>query len=227
MISDFIGLFFPTVCEACGNLLFRNEDTLCTRCLSGLPKTNFHNYRDNPVMEVFWGRLKLESASAFLYYSKAGKVQNMIHAFKYRGKRDVGLVLGEMFAADLKSSPFFQTIDTIIPVPLHWTKQKKRGYNQSEIIGRGMAKQMHARLQTDVLIRKYATDTQTKKSRSERVENVEGKFELQHTEKIIGKHLLLIDDIITTGSTMEACANLLLSVEGTKLSLASLGFASK
>ncbi len=227
LLNDFIGLFFPRVCDACENLLLRNETTICTRCLTGLPKTNFHKYPDNPVMETFWGRLKIESASSFLYYSKAGKVQNLIHSFKYRGKYEIGMMLGEMFAADLKTSPYFNNINTIIPVPLHWTKLKTRGFNQSEVIARGMAKQMNAQIENDVLIRRFATDTQTKKSRLKRVENVQGKFGIQNPEKIAGKHVLLIDDIITTGSTIEECANILLSVDETKVSIASIGFASK
>ena len=154
-------------------------------------------------------------------------MQNLIHSFKYRGKYEIGMMLGEMFAADLKSSAYFKNINTIIPVPLHWTKLKTRGFNQSEVIARGMAKQMNAQIENDVLIRRFATDTQTKKSRLKRVENVQGKFGIQNPEKIAGKHVLLIDDIITTGSTIEECANILLSVDETKVSIASIGFASK
>ena len=227
LLSDFIGLFFPRICESCENLLLRNETTICTHCLTGLPKTNFHKYPDNPVMETFWGRLKIESASSFLYYSKAGKVQNLIHNFKYHSKYEIGIMLGEMFAADLKTSPYFKNIDTIIPVPLHWSKLKFRGFNQSEVIARGMTKQMAMQLENDVLIRRFATDTQTKKSRLKRVENVEGKFGINNPEKIAGKHILLVDDIITTGSTIEACANLLLSVDETKVSIATIGFTGK
>jgi len=227
LIYDFIGLFFPLVCEGCGNLLFRNEDTICTRCLAGLPKTNFHQYPDNPVMETFWGRIKLESATSFLYYAKAGKVQRMIHNFKYHQKKDVGSVLGKMFASDLRTSPFFSNVQVLIPVPLHWTKQKTRGFNQSEVIARAMGQIMKTKVETQVLYRRFATDTQTKKSRLKRVENVSGKFALQNPEKIAGQHVMLIDDVITTGSTIEECASLLLQVEGVKVSIASLGFAGK
>ncbi|MCF8366092.1 MAG: ComF family protein [Bacteroidales bacterium] len=227
LIHDFIDLFFPRVCEGCGNLLFRNEETICTRCLVALPKTNFHKYPDNPVMETFWGRIKLESASSFLYYSKAGKVQRMIHNFKYHKKTDVGRVLGKMFASDLITSPYFQNIPLLVPVPLHWTKLKTRGFNQSEVIAKAMSEIMHGKVETEVLIRKFATDTQTKKSRMKRLENVSGKFDMQFPERIAGKHILLVDDVITTGSTIEECASLLLSVDGVKISLASIGFAGK
>lgn len=224
---DFIGLFFPRVCEGCGNLLFRNENAICTRCLTGLPKTNFHQFQDNPVMENFQGKLQVASATSFLYYTKAGKVQQMIHNFKYHKKLEVGRILGRMFGSDLSSSRFFNTVDTIIPVPLHWTKLKTRGFNQSEVIAKAMAEKMNAVVETEVLIRRFATETQTKKSRIQRVENVHGKFELKNPAKIAGKHVLLVDDVITTGSTMESCAELLQQAEGVKLSLASLGFASK
>jgi len=227
IISDFIGLFFPSVCEACGNLLFKNESTLCTRCLVRLPKTNFHSFADNPVSETFWGRVNIYSAASFLYYSKAGMVQQMIHNFKYHRKTDVGKVLGRMYAADLIKSPLFADVQVLMPVPLHWTKLKKRGFNQSEIIANAMAPGMNLPMETQVLIRRFATDTQTKKSRIKRSENVSGKFALENQERIVGKHILLIDDVITTGATLEECVGLLLTVEGVKVSVASLGFAGK
>lgn len=229
MISfgDFIGLFFPKICDGCGELLLRNETILCTRCLTGLPKTNFHKYHDNPVIENFWGKLNVESATSFLYYAKAGKVQQMIHNFKYHKRLEVGRTLARMFAADLLESPFFSKVQAIIPVPLHWTKLKTRGFNQSEIIAIAMAEKMHIGVETGVLFRKFATETQTKKSRIKRAENVSGKFELKNQERIAGKHVLLVDDVITTGSTMESCASLLQQVPEVRISLASLGFAGK
>lgn len=227
LISEFIGLFFPKLCQACENLLYQNEEILCTRCLVTLPKTNFHRFHDNPVMEVFWGRVPVRSASSYLYYSKAGKTQHLIHRFKYHGKREVGQLLARMFADDLKTSAEFQQIDAIIPVPLHWTKLKKRGFNQSEVIARAMAPKLRAAVITDVLVRHSATDTQTKKSRTERLENVQGKFGVENSGKIAGKNVLIVDDIITTGSTIEACALLLNEIPGVKVSLASLGFAGK
>ncbi len=178
-------------------------------------------------MENFHGKVKVTSATSFLYYTKAGRVQHIIHNFKYHNKLEVGRILGRMYAADLAKSPLFSTVEIIIPIPLHWSKMKIRGFNQSEIIAHAMAGNLNAKVETEVLIRLYATETQTKKSRIERVENVSGKFQLKNPEKIEGKHILLLDDVITTGSTMESCAELLNSVEDIKLSIASLGFASK
>ncbi len=184
-------------------------------------------HRENPVTETFWGRLPLKSGAAFLYYAKAGRVQNMIHRFKYHGNRDIGSLLGLLFAKELQKSPYFKTVDVIVPVPLHWTKLKKRGFNQSEIIGRAMAGTMGIKLETRVLHRKIATDTQTKKSRFKRAENVKDKFAVENSHLLHGRHVLLLDDIITTGSTMEACALCLLDIEDVQLSVASIGFAGR
>jgi ComF family protein len=227
MFQDFIELFFPVVCECCGNLLYRNERTLCTRCRMRLPRTHFHLDSDNPVAATFWGRINFQYATSFLYFSRAGRVQHMMHRFKYKGRREIGLLLGDLFARELRRSENFQNIDAIVPVPLHWSKQKKRGFNQSEVIARAMAPVLNAQLETEVLYRNSATETQTKKSRLLRAENVKGKFSLHHPEKIRGKHLLLIDDIITTGATIEACAQTLLTADQAKVSIASLAFAGK
>jgi ComF family protein len=178
-------------------------------------------------MENFQGKINVASATSFLYYVKASRVQQMMHNFKYHNKLEVGRILGRMFASDLATSLYFKSVEVIIPVPLHWTKMKTRGFNQSEIIARAMTNGLNAKVETGVLFRPFATETQTKKSRIQRVENVSGKFELKNAEKIAGKHVLLLDDVITTGSTMESCAELLNRVEDVRLSIASLGFASK
>ncbi len=226
IVSDFIGLFFPKICNACEAVLLKNEETICTRCLHTLPRTNFHLHRENPVTEVFWGRLPIESASAYLYFAKAGRVQHLIHQFKYKGQLEVGRLLGTMYGNDLRKSPYFENIAGIIPVPLHWSKQKTRGFNQSEVFGRAMATAMNAQLMKDVLIREKATTTQTRKTRFERWENVSYVFKLTNPERIAGKHVLLVDDVITTGATIEASASALLEVPGTKVSLAFLAMAA-
>lgn len=225
LARDFIGLFFPKVCYACDNVLLKNEETICTRCLVDLPRTNFHLHRDNPVSELFWGRVNIKAASAFLYFAKAGRVQHLIHNFKYKGKLEVGRTLGRMFGSDLKQSPDFSGIDLLIPVPLHWSKQKTRGFNQSEIFGREMAAAMGIPIVTDALVREKATSTQTKKSRFERWQNVGYVFRVAKPEKIAGKHILLVDDVVTTGATIEASASLLLEVKDTMVSLGFLAVA--
>ncbi len=227
LFNDFISLIFPQICAACGKLLFKNEEIICTKCLYKLPKTNFHKSADNPVMQIFWGRIQLHSAAAFLNFTKSGKVQHLVHQLKYKHKTEVGILLGELYGKDLKSADLFSSVDIVIPVPLHWKKQKKRGFNQSEMFGRGLAKSMNAKLDTKSLIRKVDTPTQTKKSREQRWENVRNVFELENKEQIEGKHILLVDDVITTGATMEASANTLLAVPGVKVSVATIAFASK
>lgn len=226
LMDDLIGLFFPRICNACEVVLLKNEETICTRCLYSLPRTNFHLHRENPVTELFWGRVPVQSATAYLYFAKAGRVQHMIHQFKYKRKLEVGRMLGKMYGNDLLKSVYFADVDAIIPVPLHWSKQKKRGFNQSKVFGLEMAAAMNVPLISDVLVREKATETQTRKSRFERWQNVSYVFKLINAEKIAGKHILLVDDVVTTGATIEASASVLLEVPGTRVSLAFLAIAA-
>ena len=178
-------------------------------------------------MEIFWGRIKIHSAATFLNFTKSGRVQKLVHQLKYKSKIEVGLLLGELYGGDLKKAALFESVEVIIPIPLHWKKQKKRGFNQSEMFGRGLAKAMNVQLDTDSLYRKVDTATQTKKSRIQRWENVSDVFALKNEANLEGKHILLVDDVITTGSTLEASANKLLEIPGVKVSLATIAFASK
>ena len=178
-------------------------------------------------MQIFWGRIKIHSAASFLNFTKSGRVQKLVHQLKYKGKKEVGVLLGELYGSELKHAELYKDIDLVIPIPLHWKKQKKRGFNQSEMFGRGLAKAMNIRLDTVSLYRKVDTETQTKKSRIQRWENVSEVFALKSEAHLEGKHILLVDDVITTGSTMEASANKLLEIPGVKVSLATIAFASK
>ena len=227
IFDDFISLFFPHLCVGCGNQLFKNEGVICTSCLYKLPKTNFHNHHDNPVMQIFWGRIRLHSAASFLYFAKKGRVQHIVHALKYKGRREVGQLMGELYGKDLKSSELFNSVEVIIPVPLHWKKQKKRGFNQSEIFGKGLARSMNAILDTQSLYRHVDTETQTRKSRIKRWENVKEVFAVKNENLLEGRHILLVDDVITTGATLEASATKLLEIPGVKVSVASIAFANQ
>src|ERR1051326_888561 len=221
MLNDFLSLIFPKVCAACGKSLFKSEESICTYCLYHLPKTNFHLYTDNPVVKLFWGRTNIYSASSLYSFSKGSKVQHLIHLLKYRGKKEIGQTIGKYYGKELKVAPMFSSADVVIPVPLHLQKLKKRGYNQSEMFAQGIAESMNAETSGEILIRTFASETQTKKSRFARWKNVEEVFKVILPEKIKGKHILLVDDVITTGATLEACANKILEVPGTKVSVAT------
>ena len=222
MLNDFLSLIFPKVCAACGKSLFKTEESICTYCLYHLPKTNFHLYEDNPVIKLFWGRANIFSASSLYSFSKGSKVQHLIHQLKYRGKKEIGFTLGKYYGQELRSSILFSSSNLVIPVPLHPRKLKKRGYNQSETFAQGLAESMKAESRSDLLIRARASETQTRKSRFARWENVGEIFKVVAPEKIQGKHVLLVDDVVTTGSTLEACANKILEVPDTKVSVATI-----
>jgi ComF family protein len=221
-IDDLISLFYPRICMACGNTLFRHEDTVCTYCLFHLPKTNFHKDPDNPVSRIFWGRVPLVSAAACYHFGKGGKVQHLIHQLKYKGHQEIGVYIGKLYGLELLESPFFGRIDTIIPVPLHKSKQRKRGYNQSEQFAIGLSASMLAKLDVHSLYRTFASETQTRKSRFNRWENVKEIFALREEQNLKDNHILLVDDVITTGATIEACASMLLKIPGVEVSVAAI-----
>lgn len=225
-LNDFIELFFPRICLVCGTNLLSQEELVCLQCLHELPRTNFHLEERNPVAELFYGRVRIEYATAFFAFNKGSKYQKLIHALKYKGMKEVGVLLGNHFGADLVKSSFFSDVDIVCPVPLHPKKEKKRGYNQSEFIASGIASRMGKPLSVGNLVRRIYTDSQTRKGRFERWENVDGIFELSDAEEFEGKHILLVDDVVTTGSTLEACATAILAAtKNTRVSIATLGFA--
>lgn len=223
--DDFISLLFPRLCYACGNHLLRNENLICTECYVVIPRTNYHCKEDNPVAQLFWGRCVIEKAAAFSYYNKGSRIGNLIHNLKYKGIREIGHELGRIYGLTLKASGFTKDIDLIIPVPLHPKKERTRGFNQSETISMGIGAATLLPVDVKTLARIMASPTQTKRSRYERWTNVEGIFKVTDPQTIIGKHVLLVDDVITTGSTIESCTNELLKIKGVKVSVVALAFA--
>ena len=217
--------FYPNLCVACSGRLVTQEKYLCLDCWHDLPVTNFHNEAGNRVAQLFWGRVNLESATAFFAYNKGSNYQHLVHYIKYKGMKDLGYVIGQRFGNVLTQSNAFQMIDLIVPVPLHPKKEKQRGYNQSEWIARGIAFTMGKNVITGNLVRKIHTSTQTKKNRFERWENVDDIFDVTSAADFEGKHILLVDDVVTTGSTLEACASKLLKAQGVRVSIATLAFA--
>ena len=225
IIDDFLSLLFPRLCHACGDHLVRNEYLICTKCLFAIPKTNFHLDSNNPVARMFWGRCIIEKASSFSFYTRGSIIRNLIHKMKYRGRKEIGFELGKIYSSYLKSAGFYDGIDIIIPVPLHPSKLRKRGFNQSEFVAMGLAEQAGLPVEQDCLKRITGSGTQTKSSRFDRWVNVAGIFAVVNPSLITGKHVLLVDDVITTGSTIESCANELLKCEDVKVSVVSLAAA--
>lgn len=223
--DDFISLLFPRLCYACGNHLLRNERLICTGCYVAIPRTNYHLLDDNPVAQLFWGRCLIEKAAAFSFYSRGSRIRNLIHKLKYSGIKDIGYELGRIYAVSLKSSGFMAGVDMIIPVPLHPSKKRIRGFNQSEYISSGISDVTGLPLNTGSLIRTVLSATQTNRSRYDRWTNVDGIFSVTDEDSIRGKHILLVDDVITTGSTIESCVNELLKVNGVKVSVIAIGCA--
>jgi ComF family protein len=215
--QDFVALFFPELCVGCGMSLLTNEQSLCTSCIFHLPRTNFHLDPDNLVARAFWGRIPFVYAGAFVYFQKGGKVQNMMHQLKYNNKCESGFRMGELYGYDLKHVEQWQDIDLIIPVPLHPKKKRLRGYNQSEYIAQGLASVLHIPVSTTHLVKEVHTSSQTKKSRFARYENLAAAFSVQNSVEIEGKHILLTDDVITTGATLETCAKALLEVKDLRI----------
>ncbi len=226
VVGDFASLFFPTVCAACNGHLVRGEVAICTLCLMECPRTfDEHDPVDNPMARVFWGRVQLQGAASLFVFTKGGKVQEMIHNLKYNGRTDVGIATGKLFGNEIKDLTPFNTINAIIPIPLHRDKLAKRRYNQAACFGEGLAHALKIPQYAHGMLRLSATETQTKKNRSERWENVEDVFTLNKKINLKGKHILLVDDVITTGATIEACAIPILELEGTKVSVISLASA--
>ncbi len=225
IFNDFLSLFFPNVCLGCGNGLAKGENVICTFCDYHLPQTGYHLQEDNPVEKHFWGRVQIEHAASLYYFNKATKVQRLLHHLKYKGKREVGLKLGNIYGHHLKESPFYETIDIIIPVPLHFKRQRMRTFNQSELFAEGLSESMQVPWERNILKREVITETQTRKSRLERWQNVKAAFTLCDPEAINGKHILLVDDVITTGATLEACSHALLEAESVKVSIATIAVA--
>ncbi|MGZ3864490.1 MAG: ComF family protein [Bacteroidia bacterium] len=224
-ISDFAALIYPRVCVACGNNLFKHEELVCNLCYTSLPKTDFHLDTGNPVNKIFYGRAEVKMASGFLFFQKKGSVQKMLHALKYRAKPEVGILLGKWYGADLKKSGVYSQCDYIIPVPLHKNRQRKRGYNQSEYFAKGLSEELNIPVLNDVLLKKRFTETQTYKTREERWQNTIDSFELNNAEILAGKSILLVDDVITTGSTTEACVLQLQQAATGPVFVASIAYA--
>lgn len=223
-IKEIFNIFYPEICLCCKDPLTTNEKIICITCRHELPITNFTTEKNNLIEQIFYGRVHITEATSLLYFLKKGKVQQLIHELKYNNQQQVGNFIGEWLAEEMLASKRFKTIDCIIPVPLHKKKQQKRGYNQVSNFGKLLAEKLRIPFYENVLIKTFDTKTQTKKLRIERWKNAEHQFKIQNIEFIENKHILLIDDLITTGATLEACILSLNIAKNSTVSIASMAY---
>jgi ComF family protein len=223
--NDLLHLVYPAVCAGCGHDL-NTGDLICHECMSEMPTTNFYMQRNNPVEKIFWGRIPVESAMAYAYFTKDSIIQNLLHGLKYKGRSDIGILMGKLIGAQLLSWLKDEKLNGLVPLPLHPRKQKLRGYNQAHVICEGISSVTGLPIFTDVVTRRKSTETQTRKARIDRWKNMETKFEVTKPDVITNRHVLLIDDVITTGATIEACGRELLAVPGVKLSVSAFAYTS-
>ena len=227
LFKELFDTIFPRICGSCNKRLHSWEQEICLQCLMEIPLSNYHHNPENPVAQVFWGRVRLEQTSAWFIYKNGSRFGNLLHRLKYEGWPRLGVAMGKQYGYDLLHSGCWDTPDLIIPVPLHPKRQRKRGYNQSERIAAGLSQALGIPVDTRLLKRSRHTTTQTARNRADRYLNVSGKFAVTDPQKAIGKHLLLVDDVITTGATIEACAETLLNIKDVKVSVVALAFAEK
>lgn len=224
--NDFLSLIFPRNCLCCDTVLMRQEKIICSKCNIGLPRTYFHLVDNNPVEQAFWGRANIEKATSFFFFKKGSKYQKLMHYLKYKNMPQVGVMLGRKFGAELLQNNYFGNVDVIMPVPLHKKKKRKRGYNQSLMICNGLSDSMGIPVESKVLYRTHFSESQTRKGRFERWENMKELFNVHNSKLIMNKHVLLVDDILTTGATLEACIQALQKVEGVKVNIITLAYTS-
>lgn len=224
-LHSILNLFYPRVCAACGEALLKEEETVCLKCRYLLPRTGYELNPDNPMMQSFYGRTKLHAATACFFFAKSGKVQHLIHELKYKGNKDAGIFLGHQLGESIKEAPAFQGIDYLIPVPLHPKRERKRGYNQSLLIAEGISEVTGIPIGSQYLYRTVYNETQTHKNADERFKNVQNIFEVRNADTLKGKHVLLVDDVLTTGATLESCAHQLQVIPGITISVATAACA--
>ncbi|AXG74031.1 ComF family protein [Flavobacterium arcticum] len=225
MLKNLINILFPKTCSGCDTILLESEHTICTACIHEMPYTHHHLVSNNETFKKFYGRLPLEHASALLYFHKEGLVQQLIHNLKYKGQQDIGKLMGQWYAHELKNVGALQSVTDVIPVPLHPKKLRERGYNQVTEFGKALAEGLNVNYNQDILLRTTYNKTQTKKNRDARAAIIGSAFDVTYTDADSSKHFLLIDDVITTGATLESCGKALLKTPNSKLSIATIAYA--
>ncbi len=225
IFHSFLNLFFPDLCVVCNDRLTEGEQHICTDCLILLPRTNFHLQPDNRLEQFFAGRIPFQHIAAYAYFVKGGSIQSVIHELKYKRNPQIGHYIGQLCGENLRGSSFIADIDILVPVPLHPKREKERGYNQSLEICKGISEVTGIPIDSNTLIRKVNNKSQTKNSRFDRWKNVEDIFSITDSTAFQNKHILLVDDVITTGSTLESCAKEILKCDGARISIYAVGTA--
>lgn len=223
--SDLLDFIYPPLCLACEQRLYFPEEDLCLACLHDFPRTDFERYIENPVFRIFKGRFPLQYAAAWLHFEKGGMAQVLMHQFKYKDQPQLAFLLGKTLGEEWRKAPICSEADLIIPVPLHPRKRRNRAYNQAEKIAEGLAKAIDKPVIADQLIRQVYKSSQTKEHRFNRWQQVKSVFSLKDGTALRGKHILLVDDVVTTGATLEACLSAMKDIPGARFSVLTLAYA--
>ena len=224
-LQNFSELLYPKLCGGCGNHLYENEEVVCVYCRASMPLSGECDFENNASEKLFWGKVTITAAASFLFFQKKSSTQHLLHQLKYQQKENIGEWLGEQFAYSLQSKGRFAAVEIIIPIPLHPSRIKFRGYNQCDAIARGMASVLQIPIVNGVLIRNVATQSQTKKNRFQRFENMNSVFSLAQASAIKGKNILLLDDVLTTGATLISAAQVLQQAGSNKLFVGAIAKA--
>lgn len=226
-LRPFFRLIFPRYCAICGNIICPPDDVICGRCNAAMPRTRFHEWPENRMEKMFWGKFNIDRAAAYIRYAKGSDVALLVKKMKYKGRKDIATGMGRMMATEImQSSDFFRGIDCIVPVPMHHGKQRQRGYNQALMLAVGVSEVTGIPIEAEAIVRPLPAESQTHRSYVDRMVSMDGAFVATDTGRFAGKHVLIVDDIITTSATITACADALASAQGIRFSVLTLAIAS-